>query len=668
MSHERKRAESKCATGAKARRRAFNLAAFGAILALALLFKVFYLWSYSHSSPYFAIARLDSGVYVDWAREINRDGRLGTEVFYQAPLYPYFLSVVFSIFGESFPAVTVIQLLMGAGIVCLVYLVGKRAYGERAGLISAALCLGYAPFTMLETKILTTVTEMFLGLGSMYLLVRAEQERSIGCWAAGGAVLGLAVICRPNYLPVVPLVILILLARHRHRPREATPAIFAVGLIPCLIVGVVAARNYAVGRDFVPISSSAGVTFAQGNNAMARGAMVVLPGFSGSSPNQRREETLIAEKEMGRPLKPSETSAFWFRRAFEFIREHPGQYLRLLLDKVLLVFNNRELGNNYLMSVEEALTPALKLAFIPFGFIMAWAVIGLVPLIRPGAPRAAALLATFLGTFAMLVLFYVSTRFRMPLATAAVIMAGGGIATFLDSLGNARRAGLILAAAAALFIVSLPPFLPLNETRLMRGDGEYWANLAVAFEKQGQCERALRASEKAIAINPESYRNHAKKTELLDASHADKNDVIAWARQVAEKFPGECSAHLALADLYRAAGKNGEAIRSYRKAVALRPREPEPYLRLGALLGNGGDHRAARAVLAEGLKVGPADIRLQYDYAVSCAMTGDREEALKWLREVASREPGYARSRELLRQLDAGPPESGTPGGRRPGP
>jgi tetratricopeptide (TPR) repeat protein len=548
-------------------------------------------------------------------------------------------------------SVYILQLLMGVCIIALVNLIGRRVYGERAGLISALLCLVYAPFTALETKILTTVTEMLLGLLYMYLLVRAEQEGRRSDWVAGATVLGFAILCRPNYILVVPLTIMVLLLRHRKDLQQAIWPAAAVALIPGIIVGAVALRNYVVAKDFVLISSSAGVTFAQGNNPMARGAMVVLPGFSGSPMHQRQEETQIAEKAAGRVLKPSEVSAFWFRWALGFIQEHPLDYLRLLLDKVLLIFNNRELGGNYLMEIEKSLTPCLKLAFLPFGFIMAWAVAGLLPILRTGPP-ASVLIATFFGTVLMLILFYVSTRFRMTVAPAAIILAGGGVATLLGSLKNVKRTSLTLLMVAALFVLSFPPFLPLSKPQLSRGDGEYWINLAVVFEKNGELEKSLWAYDEAIRTNPERYRSYLKKAELLKALQVDASEVVSWAQSISERFPREYSAHMLLADTYRAAGRNEEAIQSYQQVIALNPEGAEAYLRLGKLLGQRGDHQQAKAVLANGMKARPRDVRLEYDYAVQCRLLGERAEALKWLKQIVSKNPAHAESRRLLQELE----------------
>lgn len=626
------------------------------LLGLALVFKVLYLCSYATTSPYYDLARLDSGVYVEWAKSINREGWLGHEVFYQAPLYPYFLSIIFKLFGESFLSVYVIQLLMGVCIVALIYLVGRRVYGERSALISALLCLTYAPFTSFETKVLTTITEMFLGLLSMYFLTKAEQEGRGFLWVAGATCLGLAIICRPNYALVVPFMALFLAMRHRRRIREAIPPLVSVVLIPCFIVGAVTMRNYIVSKDIVLISSSGGVTFAQGNNPTARGAMVVLPGFSGSPIDQRTEEGELAERETGRALKPSEVSSFWFRWALGFIKEHPLRYLKLCLDKVLLITNNRELGNNYLMSIDMALTPILKLAFLPFGFIMAWAAIGLLVMIRRGS-SGSILIATFFGTFLMLILFYVSTRFRMTLAPAAVIMAGGGIDWLLGNLRNMRRVALVLCAVTAVLVISLPSFLPLSSTQLLSRDAKYWANLGVAFEMKGRLEQALWAHEQAIALNPGTYDSYRNKAKLLETLHADKRDLLPWRLYVAGRFPREYSAHVMLADTYAALGRNAEAVQSYRKAIAVRVDESEAYLRLGELLGRIGDHHEARAVLARGLKTTPENIRLQYSYALACITSGERKEAARRLKEVLSRDPDHSQSQRLLRELETKKPE-----------
>jgi 4-amino-4-deoxy-L-arabinose transferase-like glycosyltransferase len=276
------------------------------MLFLGVIFKGIYLYSYALNNPYYSIASMDSAVYVSWAQLITQEGWLGTEIFYRAPFYPYLLSIIFWLAPHNLLAVYVMQLGMGLCSVLLIYSIGKRIYGERAGLIAAGFGLAYAPLTFFETKILPTTTGIFLGLLSIYLLTRAEQEKKWYYWMAGAATLGVAAICRPNYLLMIPLLIFGILVVHRRRLRETPIPIVILILVPSVTIGTVSLRNYVVGKDFVPISANAGITFAQGNNPWSRGSIAVIPGFSGEVTNQRHEETQIADQ-MGSHLHPKKT-------------------------------------------------------------------------------------------------------------------------------------------------------------------------------------------------------------------------------------------------------------------------------------------------------------------------------------------------------------------------
>lgn len=505
---------------------------------MALVFKGAYLASFARNNPFFGFIVADAAIYADWARAINAGGWLGEDVFYRAPLYPYFLSVVFRVLGPGTLGVCVLQLVMGLGVLALIHRAAARVYGERAGLLAAIFGLGYAPFTFEETKLLPTVTEVLLGLVSLCFLLEAERTSKLRHWVAGSLALGLAIICRPNYALVVPILMLMIGIRFRRSRRPIVPPVLALGLLPALVVGVVAARNYAVGRDVVLISSNGGVTFAQGNNPRARGAMAVLAGFSGAVEDQQREERALAERAMGRPLKPSEVSRFWYRQGFRFIREQPRRYLGLLVDKLALIVSNREFGSNYLLEIDTTLSPVLRLASIPFGLVLGFAMIGLCRILHGRLP-ASALVATFFGAVVMMLLFFVNTRYRMTLAPAAAVMAGGGMDELLRRIRHPRRAWAILGAVAGVLVLSLPPWLPFDEAEILRGDADYWANLGVAFRRTKQLDRALWAYDRAIAMSPRVHRHYLGKTEVLIESGADEATLARWREHVADKFRGQ---------------------------------------------------------------------------------------------------------------------------------
>ena len=66
---------------------------FFGIFAIALLVRALHLWQL-HGSLVFDTLMGDARSYDAWARRIAAGDWLGTEVFYQAPLYPYFLGTI----------------------------------------------------------------------------------------------------------------------------------------------------------------------------------------------------------------------------------------------------------------------------------------------------------------------------------------------------------------------------------------------------------------------------------------------------------------------------------------------------------------------------------------------------------------------------------------------
>src|SRR5205823_7792705 len=52
-------------------------------------------------TPLFAVLIGDGKQYDAWAQQIAGGQWIGTEVFYQTPLYPYFLAVIFKVAGHS---------------------------------------------------------------------------------------------------------------------------------------------------------------------------------------------------------------------------------------------------------------------------------------------------------------------------------------------------------------------------------------------------------------------------------------------------------------------------------------------------------------------------------------------------------------------------------------
>src|SRR5436309_14444256 len=64
------------------------------IFALALTLRIIHIWQ-MRSSPFFSVLIGDARGYDQWAQRIAGGDWVGRDVFYQAPLYPYFLAFIY---------------------------------------------------------------------------------------------------------------------------------------------------------------------------------------------------------------------------------------------------------------------------------------------------------------------------------------------------------------------------------------------------------------------------------------------------------------------------------------------------------------------------------------------------------------------------------------------
>jgi len=203
---------------------------------------------------YFDVPLVDGPNYFRMASAIA-SGSLagGHEVFWQPPLYPYFLALLFVTVGRGMSSIYVVQGAVGALSCALVYLIGRRLFDRRAALCAGLVAAFYGPLVYFDAQPLIPVLHIVLVLAGLLLLLR-------GAYPGAGVVWGLAATATPNILLAVPAAALWV----RRRRSGAAMGLFLLGA--ALPVLAVAARNALVAHDEVLISSNGGINFYVGNN------------------------------------------------------------------------------------------------------------------------------------------------------------------------------------------------------------------------------------------------------------------------------------------------------------------------------------------------------------------------------------------------------------------
>src|SRR5215211_603127 len=102
------------------------------IFVVALGVRLVHVWQL-RSSPFFDTLLGDANGYDLWAQRLAAGDWVGSDVFYQAPLYPYFLGVVYALFDRDLLVVRIIQAVIGSTSCVLLALAGTRLFSKRVG-------------------------------------------------------------------------------------------------------------------------------------------------------------------------------------------------------------------------------------------------------------------------------------------------------------------------------------------------------------------------------------------------------------------------------------------------------------------------------------------------------------------------------------------------------
>ena len=329
-----------------------------------------------------------------WAQSILKhpfyvDG----DAFYMAPLYPYFLALIYAISGGSVFFAGIVQALLDVFAIYLIYLLGKKIKDETTGLIAAGLYAFYQTIVLYSVAILSDGLITFLNICFIFSLYTALEKKRWSFWILSGIILGLAALAKPTILAFIPFVIVgfFIWPETRISPLKTKKklshilAVTLVGAIACIIVILpVTIRNYAVSGKFVPICTNGPVNWQIGNSTDSVGLFCYPQGelLSVTDPN------------------------FW----------------KLLLRKLLLFFSSYEWPQNLSVYVAREIIPALNFAFVKFGLIVFPGIIGLI--LAAKNRKNFLFIAFTIVQILWVVMFFITERYRLPAVSCLAVCAG----------------------------------------------------------------------------------------------------------------------------------------------------------------------------------------------------------------------------------------------------
>ncbi len=573
-----------------------------AILALALGVRLAHLWAV-RDQPFFAWLAMDSQEYDRWAQGIAAGDWLGSQVFFQAPLYPYLLAAAYAVLGHRLALVYLIQILFAVAGCWALYRAGREMDGEGTGLAAALLAAVYGPFLFYDVQLLKE--SLAVTATGFFLWALAAARDRVGWWLGAGLLLGILALLRENALLLVPFLLPLAWKREDRwlglaRRGGALVAGLALALLP------VAVRNGLVGGDFLPTTSQGGVNFYIGNHAGADGTyQPIVPGKQ-IPELERREPARVAEQALGRPLSAGEVSRYWLRQALDWARDHPGDFLRLQLRKLGMFWSGYEWPDAVDYYYVKTLSPVLRLPLLEFGGAVILAIAGLFLARRRLGAFAPALLFA-LGWMASTVIFFLFSRYRLPAVPPLLVIGGVAVAEIPAAWRSRRREAVVLIGICG--IAFLVPHLFGYEPRM---DLVHY-NLGQLYEEQGRPDAARAEYQAAFVLNPRDFLACSNLGNLA-ARRRDWPTALRFYQRAEALEPRSDDVQSNLGGAWLAVRDFAQAEQHLDRALALNPRNLPALQNKALLLARQGDLAGARELNRRLLEIdpeNPAGLRLR---------------------------------------------------------
>ncbi len=642
----------------------YRLAAI--ILVVGILVRLPYLWEISQA-PSFSRPIYDPEYNAYWARGLAtgdwtvpagvNDPEIRTTPHGRPPGYPWFLAGVYLVFGVNDYAPRLAQMALGLLSALLMFYLGRSVFDRTTGFIAGLFMALYWVFPYFEGLLTYPALAIFLLLCLFCVLRQWLVHPGMRWTLAAGALLGVFALLRPNGLLFAPVLLawLAWTGRRRALGWRRLALGMASAVIACAAVLAPAfIRNYVVARDMVFISSYGGINLYVGNHPEASlvepriPELMELAGIEHWScfdyPAIVRG---LAAREGRETMRFSEANRYFYQRAFRFIREQPGLFLKNLARKTLLFWGPHEITNDTVMEYDKQFSRLLGRS-PGFAWILALCLLGLLLLfwdLRGGkgalnveTREMSLLLLLFMASYcASVVIYFVAGRYRVPVIPALLLFGAFGVTRLFDHLRSGRYA---IACAWVVAYALLGLLCHWNPTGYTPSRGTWHLREAMAWTAAGNDARAEAEYLNALEHGASSSVVYAN----LGRLHFERDEVeagIAMYNAGLEQNSNNPMIRNNLGyELYNL-GYLDAALQHLETAVAVNPKFVLARINLGNALADAGRIQDAITQFEEVTRLDAKNAAAPYNIARLLFQEGDRDNAVVFYEKALALRPDF---------------------------
>jgi len=370
------------------------------IVILAFLLRLLFVKNNS-SLPY-----SDAAVYDNLAFSIAQGNGYvnlnGSPHSFYPPAYPFFLSMIYSLFGHSYAVVRIIQSAIGAFSILFIYLIARKYISQILSLTVSALFLMYLPFIRSAGLLLTESVFTFILLLIIFYILRTQERDSVGDYIILGLLLGVGMLTRSVMLFFPIFLAPLFLWSLKKWGKKAILNYVVMSLVFLTVVLPWTFRNYSVYRRLVPISTASGLGFY--SSYCPKGGVFGLL----ADPN----DPIMVEA--NKIEDAASKSSFLFKKTLRFIADNPKKVLLLEAKKAVYFwapFDWEIVGGKWFNFIYVVIVP-----FFLVGLYLSFKAI----------KRSYPILLPIIYFQIMTLIFYGSPRFRLPIEPYIFILGAFG--------------------------------------------------------------------------------------------------------------------------------------------------------------------------------------------------------------------------------------------------
>lgn len=526
-----------------------------------------------------------------------------------APLYKYFLGIIYWIFGRNFFAIWAIQFFIGAVTSVLMFLITLRFFNKWVAIICSIFYAMYGPNIFYEGKLIRAALTESLAITLFYYLLRYKEEPRLKYTILSGVFLSLLIQCRPNTLFIIPFGLYYLFGvilkglsiKIKIKHVLIFMAIMAVVGTPLMI------RTIIVHKRFVFYDTSGTQTLLAGN----------LPEYEGVGWN----DSAYIDHIWGIIRSYNGDTVSIINHIFKRFCASPIDYISLYARKLYWFLNNYEYPANLNYYLYQDFSPVLKNPLSNFSLLVSLAIVGIF-LTCKDYKRYLLLYLFIAGLTLSVIIFYPVSRFRIVVVPFFMVFAAYSIYYVFLKIWQKR---IVMVLACIIPVALMTYFLRTPEAYSYKIRHIDYGNMAIAYLENKRKYSTNKAEEYFIKswnqcsmINMKEREKGGKYLKnvvskdllrlylyLMAKSFVDKhyNDAIINGRKAVKLEYANLEAHKILSNCYFQKNDYLDAINEIKICAILKPSETEHYYNLAILYYNLHDYVKAEFYLQKALDI-----------------------------------------------------------------